>query len=343
MKIAIGMNIQEGAFGGGNQFGKLLAEHLQKNGHKVFFDLKQPDLDLILMTDPRKRLRSVAFGPIEILQYVRQINKRVILVQRINECDERKETRGLNKYLSVANKIMDHTVFISSWLEQIHRDQNSFTKESTVIKNGADRSIFFFEQHKQSLNRKIRIVTHHWSANWNKGWDVYTSLDQQLSETSLGERFSFHYIGNTPKEITLRATELQPPTFGTELANQLQQHDIYLSASLNEPAGMHHIEGAACGLPIVFRESGALPEYCAGFGEKFLGPDDVIDALERLVKKFDSYTSALETYPYTAQLMCENYTSLFTSLHSQKERLIKERSHNHPSAFQLWLQSRFIR
>ena len=38
---------------------------------------------------------------------------------------------------------------------------------------------------------------------------------------------------------------------------------------------MHHIEGILCGLPIIYRESGALPEYCKKYGisfknEKFL-------------------------------------------------------------------------
>ena len=37
------------------------------------------------------------------------------------------------------------------------------------------------------------------------------------------------------------------------------KHDLYISASINEPAGMHHIEGLLCGLPIIYRDNGALP------------------------------------------------------------------------------------
>ena len=32
---------------------------------------------------------------------------------------------------------------------------------------------------------------------------------------------------------------------------------------------MHHIEGIMCGLPIIYRESGALPEYCKSYGVAF--------------------------------------------------------------------------
>ena len=80
------------------------------------------------MTDPRTSLRSVAFGPLQIMRYVQHTNPSVLLVHRINECDERKDTKTLNQFLSTANDIMDHTVFISSWLEQLHREQNPFTK-----------------------------------------------------------------------------------------------------------------------------------------------------------------------------------------------------------------------
>ena len=27
---------------------------------------------------------------------------------------------------------------------------------------------------------KIRIVTHHWSPHWNKGWDIYSLLDESI-------------------------------------------------------------------------------------------------------------------------------------------------------------------
>ena len=40
-----------------------------------------------------------------------------------------------------------------------------------------------------------------------------------------------------------------------------------------------HIEGILCGLPIIYRESGALPEYCKKFGVPFEN-DNFLPALE---------------------------------------------------------------
>ncbi|MBI5370020.1 glycosyltransferase [Candidatus Uhrbacteria bacterium] len=327
MKIAIGMHIQEGAFGGGNQFGKLLTQYLREHGHEVFFDLHQPDLDLILMTDPRTSLSSVAFGPLQIMRYVHDINPSVLLVQRVNECDERKGTHRLNRLLSAANEIMDHTIFISAWLEQLHRKQNPFTKNISVIKNGGDRSIFTYQKKHLPMDRKIRLVTHHWSANWNKGWDVYMHLDHLLATTNLGEQLEFTYIGNVPAKTPLKAIHVIPPLSGAELAQELHRHDVYISASLNEPAGMHHIEATLCGLPILFRISGALPEYCQDYGVGFEGPKDVEVSLTNLLNNYDFYTQQLERYPFSSEAMCHDYIHLFEQLISQKTDLLPQRSH----------------
>ena len=54
MKISIGANLFEGPWGGGNLFVKNLSEYLLGNGHEVVFDLFSNDIDIILLTDPRK-------------------------------------------------------------------------------------------------------------------------------------------------------------------------------------------------------------------------------------------------------------------------------------------------
>ncbi|MBI4435317.1 hypothetical protein HY630_01465 [Candidatus Uhrbacteria bacterium] len=325
MNIAIGMKITQGPFGGGNQFGKYLSSFLQNLGHHVFFDLDCDKLDIILLTDPRTSMQSVTFGPLEIMRYVNDINSSVLLVQRINECDERKGTHGLNRLLSAANGIMDHTVFISSWLERLHRKQNLFTKNSSVIKNGADRSVFTYQRKQLPTDRKIRLVTHHWSANWNKGWDVYSHLDQLLATTNLGEQLEFSYIGNVPAKTSLKVTNIIPPLSGAELAQELHRHNVYISASVNEPAGMHHIEGALCGLPLLYRNSGALPEYCNGYGIRFDGVTDFKECLETLVEQYDVFAQHMSRYNHTSERMCQEYLDLFERILRHRDGILSHR------------------
>ena len=55
MKIAIGYKLNKGPWGGPNQFAISLEKKLLEEGHQVFFNLSRNDLDIILLTDPRKR------------------------------------------------------------------------------------------------------------------------------------------------------------------------------------------------------------------------------------------------------------------------------------------------
>ena len=67
MKISIGTNIKEGPWGGGNLFAINLTKYLEKNGHIVVNNLEDNDIDLILITEPRKTSESSAFTHVEVL------------------------------------------------------------------------------------------------------------------------------------------------------------------------------------------------------------------------------------------------------------------------------------
>ena len=113
MKVSIGAEIIDGPWGGGNLFVINLSSHLIEKGHEVVYDLIDDDIDLILLTDPRKSSESSTFTHKNIKRYKKK-NSKVKVVHRINECDERKNTRGLNKFYIKANRIADHTIFVSN-------------------------------------------------------------------------------------------------------------------------------------------------------------------------------------------------------------------------------------
>ena len=284
MKVAIGQNIKTGPWGGGNEFVKSLSKKLLDQGHKVFYDLSKNDLDIILLTDPRKNNSCVSFGPRKIINYLLK-NSKAIVVHRINECDQRKKTIYMNRMLKFANYCADHTVFIASWLKDLNLSE--IDKSSSVILNGGDNDIFFARNYnKWDKKEPLKIVTHHWGGNYMKGFDVYKKLDMYLSDKNFKKKVKFTYIGNLPKNFRFNNTNHIKPLSGKKLADELSKHHIYLTGSINEPAGMHHIEGALSGLPIIFRKSGALPEYCSGFGIEF-NDDNFLPALEKMFNKYD--------------------------------------------------------
>ena len=74
MKISIGTNIKDGPWGGGNLFAINLKNYLINSGHDVITNLDDNDIDLILLTEPRKTSESSAFTHIDILKYLSLIH-----------------------------------------------------------------------------------------------------------------------------------------------------------------------------------------------------------------------------------------------------------------------------
>lgn len=326
MNISIGCNIQSGPFGGGNQLNRALADHFIQLGHKVEFDLKSKDLDLIILVDPRTTLRSISFGDKEILKYLLFSNSKTLVLQVIHECDERKGTSGLNERLWWANNIADHSVFISDWQHKLFLEKKLVFNNDLVIRNGSDEKIFLWDgKPKWNGSSPLKLVTHHWSNNWMKGFDIYEKLDHMVKTEKWKNKIEFTYIGNVPNDFNFHNSKLVEPLSGLDLAKELSNHHIYVTGSINEPAGLHHIEGALSGLPILYRESGALPEYCNGFGESFTGVDDFTSALEKVINNYNFLNEKLKKYPYSFKKMCCEYEDLINNMIKNRDELIKKR------------------
>ena len=332
MNVAIGFRPRKGPWGGGNQFAAAMTTFLQQRGHGVWFALDRPDLDVIVLTEPRRSSASSAFNDADVWRYLTGVNRRAVVIHRVNECDERKNTRWTNGRLAVANRCADHTVFISSWLRDLFRAGRHRMAEPSVILNGADQQVFHATGGAAwDGTGKVRLVTHHWSAHWMKGFDIYTRLDALLARPPFDDLFEFTYIGSLPAGVALPRTRVVAPLSGQALADELRRHHVYVTASRHEPAGMHHIEGALCGLPLLYVLSGALPEYCDGFGIPFDGAT-FEDRLLDIRGQYAGLQSRMAAYPHTAVTMCRAYEALFDMLLSRREDILAGRRWNRVSA-----------
>ena len=85
-----------------------------------------------MLTDPRKSSLSSSYTHKDIQLYKKNINPNVFVIQRINECDQRKNTKGVNEFYINANKVADHTVFVSRWLYDVY-NQDGFDADFSVI------------------------------------------------------------------------------------------------------------------------------------------------------------------------------------------------------------------
>ena len=300
MKILFTLKPLNGSNGGGCFFVKNLVNYLIKKRFEIVYTL-QKGIDLIFIIDPRKN-RTNNFHIDEIIDYKKQ-NPSVKIIHRVNECDiKRDKSINIDPKLIKTMQIADHVIFISKWL------QNYFIKKYKVkiknyscILNGCNSNYFFPNKNINLNKNKIKIITHHWSNNYLKGFEIYNKLDEILPRN---KNIEFTFVGRYNKKYKPKNIKLISPKSDMELANIIRKHDIYLTATQNEPCGMHHLEGLSCGLPILyFKGGGAIKEACDGVGEEFQNIDDFLIKLKLLVDNYEIYRNKID-YNFLSSNRC---------------------------------------
>ena len=324
MKIAIGACLVNGPYGGGNAALGSLATYLSDSGLSVTFDLAECDLDFILLTEPRSSLRISAFNHKDIARYL-LVNPETMVVHRVNECDERKGTDGVNAKIIEANYFADHTVFVSSWLKTLYSDLGIDTRNVSVIKNGSNNEIFSPKDYLAWQGQgPLKLVTHHWGANWEKGFDIYKMLDDMLDEKWFREKYAFSYVGNLPEGFSFRNVSVLPPCSGEELVSAIQRHHVYLTGSENEPGSNHQNEGALLGLPLLYLDSASMSEYCEGFGIGFT-KSSFSEKLDEMHMRYSAFVPTMHSFPWTADKMGDSFKSLFEEMLTKKSTYLSDR------------------
>lgn len=320
-KVSINSTFISGPFGGGMQVARSLKSFFESKEVKVVNNLKDKDIDFVIHLNAFTFIKSKSAAYSFFAAYLYKIkHPHTIIIFQVNECDERKGTNYINKFLITATRYSDYVVYIASWLKPLLEGQGMPKNlPFSIILNGADEQIFnrigkiFWDGHK-----KMKIVSHHWGGNYFKGHDIYVRLDKLLAQTKFAEQFEFTFIGNLPSGVKYGHSSVLKPLFGESMANELKKHDIYITASRNEPAGLHHIEAALCGLPILYINSGALPEYCRGFGVEF-NENNFEEKLEQIRTDYHILVENLKKYSNTGTKMAAAYYDLCSDLYAKRD------------------------
>jgi hypothetical protein len=167
-----------------------------------------------------------------------------------------------------------------------------------------------------------------------KGFDIYQRLDEMLVEPGWKERIEFTYVGNLPRGFSFRNARYVAPLDGGKcLRLSCGRTMPMLRARSTNRAATHQNEGALCGLPLLYRRSGCLPEYCDGFGISF-DETDFETGLRQMVEQYDGLVAAMPAYPHTAERTCANYLDLFDQLIKSREQILASR--------RLWRNPRLV-
>ena len=270
MKVLVNREPVDGPWGGGNLLVRSLYEILPRHDVKIVSKFEK-DIDLIFIQDPRYGNTGISIN--EIVQYKSKYPGTKI-VHRINECDARKGTSGVDNMLSECSKYTDHTVFVSNWMKKYHEDKGWNCSNTSVIYNGVDKD--HFSKGEKIKNGKVNIVTHHWSNNKMKGFDIYNAIDEFVG---LNEDFTFTYIGR--ENGTFKNTSVIDPLFGKHLGECLSKYDVYISGSLFDPGPNHILESLSCEIPTYVHSMG-------GGCVEFAGKTHMYETFEELKETLNS-------------------------------------------------------
>jgi len=278
LKIYVNRKPIAGPWGGGNLFVKALYEHLPNLKYKIVENPFNNIPDIIFLQSP-KADEQTRFSINEAI-FLKSKNPKIKIIMRVNDCDARKATSGVDDMWIECSKYVDLTVFVSSWMKKYFLSKGWHCKNNFVVYNGVD--LEHFKSGGKIDNGKINIVTHHWSSNRMKGFNEYEAIDKFVG---INKDFTFTYIG---RELgTFKNTEVIKPIFGKVLGETLSRYDVYISGSKYDPGPNHILESLACKLPtIVCKNGGGSLEFTSN--NVYNDTDDLIDMLKNKRYKFKS-------------------------------------------------------
>jgi glycosyltransferase involved in cell wall biosynthesis len=267
--------------GGGHQFLRALVAELEARGVTVELNTISSGTTACLLNSFNFDFRRLRRFARDDVRFVHRVDGPIGTYRGFDD--------GTDARIAELNAILaDATIVQSRYSLEAHRALGIELVEPHLITNAVDPAVFHPPATREPLaGRRVRVVASSWSDNPNKGADVLGWLDRNLDL----ERYELTFAGRTDEAFD-RIRVLGPIT--TEpLAAELRRSDVYLAPSRNDPCSNALLEALASGLPAVFRASGGHPELVGEAGIPFDEPDEVADALDRLVAELDERRAAI--------------------------------------------------
>ncbi len=276
MKVHIFYTINNGPYGGGNQFLKALRNFFLQKG---LYEHHAGKADIILFNSHHQFK--------ELIKLKRKYPDKIFIhridgpISQIREND--KETDQL--IYKINNYIADATVFQSLWSKR-ENEKNGIAQKmfNTIITNAPNPEIFN-KKNKQNfdVSRKIKIIATSWSHNLIKGFKIYKWLDENLDFN----RYEMTFCGNSPYRF--KNIKQMPAVSSIELAQILKSHDVYITASQKDPCSNSLIEALHCGLPAIVLNDGGHPEIIRKGGLIFDKQEEIPELIERIKNNYQFF------------------------------------------------------
>ena len=270
--------------GGGHQFLRALWGDFARRGLRVENNTISPTTRACLFNSfnfDADRLRRIRHAQHSECRMVHRVDGPIGVYRGHDDGTDRRIWQ-LNQALA------DATILQSHYSLHKHVELGLPMRNPVVILNTPDPALF----HRNGRiafepQRKIRLISTSWSDNPNKGAAVYQWLDEHLDWA----RYDYTFVGRSP--IPFTHIRMMPPLPSTQLADQLRQHDIFITASRDDPCSNALLEALACGLPAIYLRSGGHPELVGEAGLGFETVDEILPQLTQLVDDYATYQALI--------------------------------------------------
>jgi glycosyltransferase involved in cell wall biosynthesis len=263
-------------YGGGNQFMTALEGALQRKGMQTIRNSGASADAHVLQSIwfDRDRLR-------------REREPGSVVIHRIDgpiELYRGNDARSDARCYEINRELADITVMQSGWSMAKTYDLGYRPFRPVLMWTSSDPLIFNREGRVPfERTRKIRLISTSWSDNPRKGRATYEWMDQHLDWS----RYEHTLVGRLTGAFEHIRTH--PPVDSRTLAGLLKQHDIYVTASQNDPCSNALVEALSCGLPVAYFRDGGHPELVEFGGIGFHTPEEIPGVLERLVESYGAF------------------------------------------------------
>lgn len=294
--IALWNDFRPPPYGGGNQFLLALEKEFQRRGIRVQRNEGQgADAHILqaIWVDRKKFEKERQPGSVVI----HRIDGPIQLYRGSEFYGDDEQCFRMNRELA------DVTVMQSLWSLLRTRDLGFEPYRPVVIPNAADPKIFYPAAHPEpSPDGRIRLISTSWSDNPRKGRATYEYLDQHLDFS----RYRYTFVGRIQAEF--ENIEVVDPVPSEQLAALLRAHDLYVTASRNDPCSNALVEALSCGLPAVYYDGGGHSELVGFGGKGFPSDDQLIPTLSEISEALDLYRGL--PWPSSIQEVAKSYLAI---------------------------------
>lgn len=292
MNVNILYDVIDSPTGGGNQFIRTLKQDLIDRD--MYSDIEAAD---IILFNSHHKFNEVIECKIKYPEkkFVHRVDGPMKLYNNIN--DNRDDI-----VYAMSHRIADAIIFQSSYSKSNNIDMGLELngKPNKIIHNTASR---LFVKKSEPNHCKLHLISTSVSDNWKKGYDIYQYIDKHLDFN----KYSYTFIGNSP--ITFENIKVVSPISSKDLCDRLNDHNIFITASLKDPCSNSLLEAKACGLPCIVRNSGGHSEIITDSDIIFDDASDILKKIDYMAKNYNNLRQKTRSKPM--DIVTDEYVKFF--------------------------------